>query len=380
MGIESDRLVFDYLSRVGDVAQQRQLPSATRMRLVTELRGEIDRHRSGGAADSPAAVRRILSRLGSPDAVVEAAGGSRPSRAKEPEYDYDPDPPPPPRPAAPSPPPRPKPAQPPAPTGESTLERVPGILRRLVPGPRPPEPAEPAQPAETAAGPEVPEASAPAAGPPRQRGRTSSSTDWWRVDGSPSGGDGAVPGFVGGVEIPEILGISPMKRPGEGVPLSKDGVDAEGGGEAGAEALPVAEADVADAAEVPRRRLVPRLWPARVASPARWTNPLLLIAAVLLVWGALFTNWWTAAIGWVIAYASRRLTPGESKAAVFVVPGLAVAGGIVWLWGRGTGRWGSAIAKGHMNDALADTWPGVLRGAAIASALFLVWRSQRGRS
>ncbi|GAP50816.1 hypothetical protein [Streptomyces azureus] len=43
MGIESDQVVYEYLSRVGDVAQQRQLPSAARMRLVSELRGEIDR-------------------------------------------------------------------------------------------------------------------------------------------------------------------------------------------------------------------------------------------------------------------------------------------------------------------------------------------------
>ncbi|MEY2249350.1 hypothetical protein AB8A21_41655, partial [Streptomyces sp. BF23-18] len=74
MGIESDQLVFDYLSRVGDLAQQRQLPSATRMRLVTELREEIGRRRAGAIADGPAAVRRILDRLGTPDEIVAAAG------------------------------------------------------------------------------------------------------------------------------------------------------------------------------------------------------------------------------------------------------------------------------------------------------------------
>ncbi|MFE0332902.1 hypothetical protein ACFW1I_01585, partial [Streptomyces sp. NPDC058955] len=30
MGIESDRMVFDYLSEVGDLAQQRQLPPGDR--------------------------------------------------------------------------------------------------------------------------------------------------------------------------------------------------------------------------------------------------------------------------------------------------------------------------------------------------------------
>lgn len=61
------------------------------------------------------------------------------------------------------------------------------------------------------------------------------------------------------------------------------------------------------------------------------------------------------------------------------LPAAAVAAGVGWLWGRTRGRWGEPIAEGHMNEALTQTWPWVLRGAAIASALFLVWRSQRSR-
>ncbi|MEU3458424.1 hypothetical protein ABZ721_00525 [Streptomyces sp. NPDC006733] len=74
--MESDQLVFDYLSKVGDLAQA-TLPAAQRMRLVARLRSDIDRERVSSAAggDSPAAVRRILGRLGSPDEVVEAAAG-----------------------------------------------------------------------------------------------------------------------------------------------------------------------------------------------------------------------------------------------------------------------------------------------------------------
>lgn len=59
VGIESDQLVLDYLSRVGDLAQQRGLPAATRMRLVTGLRAEID----GSRADSVSGVKRTLARL-----------------------------------------------------------------------------------------------------------------------------------------------------------------------------------------------------------------------------------------------------------------------------------------------------------------------------
>ncbi len=72
VGIESDQLVYDYLSRVGDLAQQRGLPAATRMRLVTGLRAEID----GQQADSVSGVKRILARLGTPEAVVTAAGSA----------------------------------------------------------------------------------------------------------------------------------------------------------------------------------------------------------------------------------------------------------------------------------------------------------------
>ncbi|PJT49654.1 hypothetical protein CWI85_16285, partial [Streptomyces albidoflavus] len=76
MGIESDQLVFDYLSRVGDLAQQRQVPAAERMRLITELRRDIDQRRARPGGDSPAAVRRALGKLGTPAEVVAKAGGT----------------------------------------------------------------------------------------------------------------------------------------------------------------------------------------------------------------------------------------------------------------------------------------------------------------
>ncbi|MEK8171399.1 hypothetical protein NKH77_23985 [Streptomyces sp. M19] len=50
MGIESDKLVYDYLGQVGDLARSSGLPSSDRVRLVTELRVDIDRRRAGGAA------------------------------------------------------------------------------------------------------------------------------------------------------------------------------------------------------------------------------------------------------------------------------------------------------------------------------------------
>ncbi|MER6025161.1 hypothetical protein [Streptomyces sp. NPDC001851] len=358
MGIESDQVVYEYLSRVGDIAQQRQLPSGTRMRLVSELRNEIDRHRARATVDSPAAVRRILDGLGTPDEVVEAAGGTAGTAgtsggssgsggfgagrvAQQPGT---------------------VPVQPEPADGdrgggrtrreqrrEPRGERRRG-LRRVVPGPRPAE-SGPSAPSH------VP--SPPHLAPAHELGDSALRPDWWRVSGGgPAAETDSVPGFVGGVEIPELLKRPPEPTEGTAVPVAPDTV------------APAPEATGTGPA--PRRRLLPR--PA-----AGWTNPLLLLAAAALVAGAVLGNWFALILGWAIAYGSRRLTPAESKWAVMVLPGAAVTAGLVWLWGRDSGRWGEPIARGHMNEAIAGTWPWVVRGAAVASALYLVWRSQRTR-
>ncbi|WP_212912625.1 hypothetical protein [Streptomyces sp. TS71-3] len=390
MGIESDRLVLDYLSKVGDLAQQRQLPSSERMRLVTELRGEIERSRGGGGGgDSPAAVRRILSRLGSPDDVVTAAGGTAPAPPRaEPEPER---------------------------TSERTSERfgwggagrdaagksaaqdgdgparkrspLPRGLRRRMPGPRSPQ-------ADTEAGggsgsgksvaPELPVYEAvPLDGPSPphlagsdELGPPGSQPDWWRFDAEPLGGPGMVPGFTGGVEIPEILKPPPVR------PFEAKGEAAVEPAPGGAPGAPAAE-PAAPPARAGRRGLLRSRRAAGAAAATgrarRWTNPLLLLAAALLIAGAAASNWIVLGVGWVIAYASRRLTAAETKWAVVILPGLAAAGGVIWLWGRQNGRWGEPIAQGHMNVAVDGTWPWVVRAAALASALFLIWRSQRGR-
>ncbi|MFI1165900.1 hypothetical protein ACH4UM_20345 [Streptomyces sp. NPDC020801] len=329
MGIESDQVVYEYLSRVGDVAHQRQLSSATRMRLVSELRNEIDRRRAKAAVDSPAAVRRILDRLGSPDEVVAAAGGTGDAGARAP--------------------------SPVVPVQREAEEERPKGLRRVVPRPRPAQPAAPPPSSGTAVPPHLATAD--------ELGGAATRPDWWRTDGSPFGIGDDVPGFVGGVEIPDLLKPPPPKNP---VRLPEPAPDPA------AEAVPAVEA-APEAAEAPtpRRRLALPL------RPGRWTNPLLLLAAGLLVVGAVLGNWFALLLGWLIAYASRRLTPTESKWAVMGMPGLALAAGAFWLWGRTNDRWGAPITQGHMNEAITQTWPWVVRAAAVLSALFLVWRSQR---
>ncbi|WP_330236063.1 hypothetical protein [Streptomyces sp. NBC_00566] len=331
MGIESDQVVYEYLSRVGDVAQQRQLPSSTRMRLVSELRNEIDRHRARATVDSPAAVRRILDQLGSPEHVVRAVGGKG---------------------AVPEPPPTAVPVQPEAAKPERRARGFKG-LRAVVPRSRPAEP-RPSVPADAPSPPHLAAA--------HELGESLTRPDWWRVDDGPFGAAAAdsVPGFVGGVEIPEML----RRPPKETKEREKEREEAR-----------PEEAVAGPVEAVPRSRLR-RLVPLPTAG---WTNPLLLLGAAALLAGAVLGNWFALILGWLIAYGSRRLTPAETRWAVLVLPALALAAGVTYLWGRSTGHWGTPVPEGHMSDALAVTWPWVVRGAAVSSALFLLWRSQRRR-
>ncbi|MFI8963890.1 hypothetical protein ACIGO8_17450 [Streptomyces sp. NPDC053493] len=299
MGTENDRLVFDYLSRVGDLAQQRQVPAAERRELVSGLRDEIERRR----AVKGEAVPGILGDLGSPDDVVARVAPEHPSsrgRGLSPDVSSDP-----------------YPKSSPAPSSD----------------PAPPK------------GPAVPE--------PR-------TADWWQDDaGAAEAGEVRVPGFVGGVEIPELL-----KPP----PADEDEDEDEGKGEREGEEEesrapgPGTEPEGArgQAGRAPRR--------------LRLGSPLLLVSALLLLVGAALGSVLPLAAGWLLAYFSR-----ERRAAAVAIPGLAFTAGVVWLWGRVEGRWGAPVATGDagMGAALADTWPWTLRAAAVASALFLLWRSRR---
>ncbi|WP_329621934.1 hypothetical protein OG357_16880 [Streptomyces sp. NBC_01255] len=341
MGIESDQLVYDYLSRVGDLAQQRQLPENDRARLVSTLRNEIDRRRSTYGEESPAAVRGILGALGTPDEVVERAedGPGGPGGAR----------------------------------GAGGTARPGGAP---VPSPRSAK-AKPAKSVKPTVKPSVKPSPPPASvSPPRDGVRDGDlDPDWWRTDATHATDidvTEGLPGFVGGIERPDLF-----------EPPAPEADDEEFDDEEDAPGRWRRLARV-----VLRRKTAPAPDPDEAleepeADPAparpRLANPFVLLAALLLLGGAVFGSLVALAAGWLLAYASRRLTPGEVKGAVLVVPGLAAATGVVWLWGRVEGRWGEAVAPGGpaMSAAIAETWPWVLRGAAIASALFLLWRSRK---
>lgn len=372
MGIESDQLVFDYLSRVGDLAQQQQLSSGARMRLVATVRGEIDRQRGTDGSDSPAVVRRILGRLGAPDELVAAAAESGDGTVPLP--------------------------QPRADAGTARTEgpgkgAVPrarrGMLRKDAS--RKGASPEPAGAAPEARG-EEPAAGWPSASAPHMAGLDQAPSggepEWWRIEPGPFGGAGgpgmtgpgtAVPGFVGGLESPELFGMPATPRPpGPRVPVEDEG-DGPEAPEAG-EAAPARPGDQEETGGRARRKLRlrrPRPVAAEGAGKVRLSNPLLLLAAALLVAGAVLGSWLALAGGWLLAYSSRRFSRAEAKWVAMGLPGVVVAGAFVWLWGRMEGRWGAPLAADAMGDAMTEVWPVVVRVAAVASALYLVWRARR---
>ncbi|MER6097763.1 hypothetical protein ABT154_18270 [Streptomyces sp. NPDC001728] len=404
MGIESDQLVYDYLSRVGDLAQQRRLPASERMRLVSALRNEIDRRRATHGEESPSAVRGILGALGTPDEVVERAegpGAATPRAARDNREDRED------REEGGAPPPgASRTAAVPKPRKEGRQGRAPGWL----PGSRRTREGTGAgsgsgsgsRGSKTASGKSASGKSVPGRslfGKPRAGGRTEAeaprldttgsaaphtpdtaldgdgllddTSDWWQQEDPTEG----LPGFVGGVQRPDLF-VEPLPE--------EEDEDEEEGEEAWDE----------DPAPGKRRRLARILLRRKAAAPEaaaepefdtapvsrlRLGSPFVLLAALLLLGGALFGSLVALAAGWLLAYASRRLTPGEAKTTVLVIPGLAAASGVLWLWGRVGGRWGDPVAAGGeaMGAAVSETWPWVLRGAAVASALFLLWRARR---
>ncbi|MFB8089067.1 hypothetical protein [Streptomyces sp. NPDC055992] len=334
MGIESDQLVYDYLSRVGDLAQQQQLSSSARMRLVSELRAEIDRQRTAQAAHTPGQVRRIIGTLGTPDELVAEAGRRAPDAPE-----------------------------------------IPGPRRARHHRPAPPE-----APDEADTGAVPPAADFGAAGPHRAGTDElgDGEADWWRDEPGPFGesGPGAfgefgpgteVPGFRGGVEIEALL------RPPEPEEEDEEEPDEEVSDEEAPDAAPPEK----------RRRRLPKLRrrtavAPEAAAPRRgFGHPVLLLAAALLVTGAVMGSLLALAGGWLLAYSSRKLTRAEAKWAAMGLPGAVAAAALVWLWGRMDGRWGAPIAEDGMKDALGDVWPVTVRAAAVASALFLLWRARR---
>ncbi|MEU9253527.1 hypothetical protein AB0D66_16940 [Streptomyces sp. NPDC048270] len=347
MGIESDQLVYEYLSRVGDLAQQRQLSSGDRMRLVAGLRDEIDRRRARYEPETPAAVRGILERLGSPEEVLAGHGTAG--------------------------------------TGSAPLPPAPAVPAQR--GPRGPKPPKPPKPPKSRAQPPAEPRNVPPhlAGLDELGPSGGSEPEWWRLGPGVYGAGPQVEGFAGGIEFPEPEAEpEPEPEPGAGEPGAE--AEAKGKGAAGAGAA-AAESGVRGLVRFLRERRRAKKEAAAEAAPAAGAeaaagprprpNAFLLLAAAVLLAGVVTGYWLLLVVGWLLPYASRVLGPAERKWAVFGPPGVVAAGAVVWLWGRMNERWGEALPEDQLSHALHGMWPWMLRVAAVASIVYLVWRARR---
>ncbi|RBM17919.1 hypothetical protein [Streptomyces sp. PT12] len=302
MGIESEQLVYDYLSRVGDLAHGTSMSSAQRASLVSRVRDEIGRERAAaGGAESQAAVKRILGRMGPPEDIVAAAAHAAP-------------------PSAPTP-----PTAPP-----SAPARPPGDVP--VPPPR-----------EAEGGP-VSLDKRPGHWPDGQIGR-----------------------FFGGIEIPELL-----RPPVEGDPEDLD--EADEADEADERAADEGPPEAPPAGQRPSRR---RRLARSALGGKRVGGPVELLGVAVLVAGTVIGSVVALGAGWLIAYWSPRLSRREAQWATFGMPALIAGGYATWLLGRASGYWGAALAEGDAEAAFTDHWPLLLRGAALATAAFLLYRARR---
>jgi hypothetical protein len=368
MGIESDQVVYDYLSRVGDLAQATALTAAERARLVTGLRETIDSKRgaggvsgrsSGSGRGEAAAVQKILSGIGSPDEVVRRAVHTGVPRTKE----YG--------------------AATRAGTGRADAGQGGGRGGGdggdggYGPGPQIPVPAQ-------------------------GQARAGSTGDWWRygggsgtADGGADGGFGAAgPGFGGpggtGLDSGELPGWRTTYEPDF---LNPELVDPRVPQQRG-------PGDDQDAAEeqdpeqtAPRRSLLRRLFgsPSPVSPDAeeelvatrvrRGPLPLLeSLAALVLLTAAALDLWYLALFGWLLTYLARRLGQGVNRFAAIGIPGLLAAALGFWFYSHTQGRpAGHQLTDAEYQATVRATFQLWLRTSAACSAVFLAWRISRRR-
>ncbi|MFC1441866.1 hypothetical protein ABUW04_26795 [Streptacidiphilus sp. N1-10] len=368
MGIESEQLVYDYLSRVGDLAQATALTAAERARLVSGLRETIDSRRPGSGTAATrtgsreaAAMKKVLDGIGRPDEVVRRAVHAGVPEARETQG---------------------------------------GARRRT----------------GAEAGPAAP----PAPSVPVQGGPPAAESDWWRFGrgSADRGGRGAAGGGgrgesvyadrdryddgfeglgggagFGGAALPgseygdqgELPGWRASYEPDF---LDPDYVDPRTVKVPEQRRPEQAEPEPEPPAPPPRpgllRRAFARPAPARPAPEpvepvaAAPLGPLPLVeslAVLVLASGAVLALWYVAVLGWFLAYSARRLGRGAARFAGLWVPVLVAAVCGFWFYGHTHGRPpGQQLTDAQFKAVLRSTIAVWLRAAAACSALFLAWR------
>ena len=333
MGIESDQIVYDYLSRVGDLAQATSLTAAERSRLVAGLRQDIDGRRgdsSGAQRAETSAVRKILSGLGTPDEVVRQAVHNGVPGA-EPDEDGTQ------RPAVPK-------------AGPSIPWRYTVSPADL---PVPPTPVGSVEPADSGSG----------------------------SGSGPGGGSGFAGGGWSATRGPQMPGWSSAysddflgREPG--LPGQRQPVEDDFGDGADAEQEEQAEAGAADRrGSLLRRLLRPSGRPAAAPSAPRGRLPLVeSLAALVLAAGAVLDLWYVVLLGWFFAYSARRLGLNTARVASIWIPVLAALVFGFQVYSQVHGHHLSSDAARSALTSGAGLW---LRTSAGCSALFLAWRISR---
>jgi hypothetical protein len=345
MGIESEQLVYDYLSRVGDLAGQAQgLTAAERVRLVNDLRQTIDSQRASSSSSSARAevnsVRKILAGLGTPEQVVRRAAGGSASLSSGPAVPMT------------------------STSGSSTPTATPSIPTQA------PAPALEgrAEFVRADAG------SVPATG-----------AQWWTFESGGGGFPGAggvrmvqPPGWSGSFEgdflVPDGTAVV---DPVTGLPAAQPAAAANGT----ADAVPQTPAQ-------PKSGLLRRLLggpggsggsTAVAGSVPRPSLPFVeSLATLVLVAAAVTGYWYVALLGWFFAYAGRRFGHGAGRVAALWIPGLMAAACGFWLYSRsGHTPAHPALTNAQFATATRNAFALWLRGSAGLSAAFLAWRITR---
>ncbi|GAA0684726.1 hypothetical protein GCM10010193_43270 [Kitasatospora atroaurantiaca] len=209
--------------------------------------------------------------------------------------------------------------------------------------------------------------------------------EWWRVDGPwrVLGRSGREEGEAESVYAPEVPVAPPVqKEPDAGVPgiSAKDFPGWDSVVFDFPEAAPIPEQRVEEETAQAEAETVAGVQPRVAFLAGRRPSVLVLVAALALVAGALTGQLIAMLAGWGLAYLAPRLGDLTRKFAVLGIPLVTMTGSTVWFWGRAHGRWGSPLAPGAQLSH--ETWaaaPGVLRLAALLSALFLLAVTLRRR-
>ncbi|SEK20393.1 hypothetical protein [Streptacidiphilus jiangxiensis] len=356
MGIESEQLVYDYLSRVGDIAgRSGGLTAAQRARLVNELRQTIDSQRAANSSSSVraevGAVRRILAGLGTPDEVVARASGGAMWPTAGPSV----------------------PAQ-----SRSATATMPGTTSGATP-------MIPSQAQPPAVEGRVEFVSADAGRQPLTGG-----VPLWSAEpesGDYPGANGVrmvqLPGWSGTFDgAPPTWDPSGVIHPLTGLPVAPPaGVPGE---------VPFPGAGAPFVAQ-PRPGLLRRLLGASATAPApagavaepvaavpRAPIPFVeAVATLVLAAGAVTGFWYVAILGWLFAYGGRRLGRGVGRFAALWIPGLTAAACGFWLYRTGHPAGHPALTNAQFATATHNAFAFWLRAASALSAAFLAWRITR---